>query len=272
MKKHILFPTDFSDLSRKAFEYVLEIAGKMQAKITVLHVVVPEVEAMDVPIMAAEATKKRIELAEEIMDTFIGENEIQVTKAFEIGLPGRVICHEAMEKNVDFICMGAQGEHNTIERIIGTVSSFVVANAQCPILIIPENARFKEISTILYATDYQETDPYHITSLVDLLKPYSEIIRCVHVKKSYKTEHKPLNMETLRSFFKSYSPSIQISFHEWESESIYEGLNEFSDIYEVNMVVMLTQRRSLLDRVFHRSETKNFTQHTHLPVMILKEH
>ncbi|GAI44926.1 unnamed protein product, partial [marine sediment metagenome] len=71
MKKRILFPTDFSEPSKKAFDVALNIANKMNAQLSVLHVVVPEVEALDIPIMAAGATKKRVEIAREIIGSFI---------------------------------------------------------------------------------------------------------------------------------------------------------------------------------------------------------
>ena len=56
--KRILFPTDFSAASQNAFRHCILVADKYGADIQMLHVIFPEYEALDLPVMAAQATKE----------------------------------------------------------------------------------------------------------------------------------------------------------------------------------------------------------------------
>ncbi|GAI33249.1 unnamed protein product, partial [marine sediment metagenome] len=157
-------------------------------------------------------------------------------------------------------------------RIFGSVSSSVITKAECPVMIIPGNVELSDISTVLYATDYQETDPFHINRLIELLHPFSEVIRCVHVTTGSKAENKPLNLEKLKNFFDSHSPAIQISFHEWKGENVRKGLLEFAGVYEVDLMTMLLQKRNFLENLTHFSKSRNVVHDSKIPIIIMHEH
>ena len=69
--KKILFPTDFSECANNAFVYALMMADKMEADIEVVHIVFPETEPLDFPVIVTKATEARIEAARESMKAFV---------------------------------------------------------------------------------------------------------------------------------------------------------------------------------------------------------
>ena len=99
--KHILFPTDFSDSARNAFRYTLLLADKIEAEIIVLHAIYPQYEGMDLPVMATQATQKKIEVARSLLETFVDTtvemvadelvNTAMIETQVEIGSPASTI-------------------------------------------------------------------------------------------------------------------------------------------------------------------------------------
>jgi nucleotide-binding universal stress UspA family protein len=53
------------------------------------------------------------------------------------GLPHKFIVSEAVEKNIDLIVIGTHGRGRLKEVFMGGVAQRVIANAPCPVLVIP---------------------------------------------------------------------------------------------------------------------------------------
>ena len=78
--KHILVPTDFSDCAFNAMRFALQFSDKYNADITIhlMHVVFPEVEPVDFPTFSDNATKQKVEWAQENLKRFSETTMAQV--------------------------------------------------------------------------------------------------------------------------------------------------------------------------------------------------
>ena len=133
-----------------------------------------EAEPMDFPVMVAQVTQKRVDLAKEVMQTFVQRGLAQITTGqhlsrvptieseVEVGIPVQLITKTAAEEEMDLIVMGTKGEHNRLEKLFGSITTGTIRRAECPVWVIPEKAIFKDVRSVAYATDLQENDPYHI--------------------------------------------------------------------------------------------------------------
>ena len=282
MIKKILFPTDFSATAQNAFRHCLLLADKYEADVEILHVIFPEYEALDLPVMAAQATKEKAEAAGVVMKTFVETGLAQVQAAhqlghipnvrsdIEIGTPSKIICETARRNNTDLIVMGTKGEHNALERFFGSVTTAVIANAPCNVWIVPEEASFERIDIIAYASDLKEADPYHIWEVGKLLEPFSPIIHCVHVNVKGSVEG-AIDFASLGAFFEHHAPSLQINFHPLSGQSVVEALEEFIDTYEVDMLVMYAPQHNWFERTFYKSHTRRMALEVHVPLLIIKK-
>ena len=68
--------------------------------------------------------------------------DIQTT--IEVGISDTKILKVALRDKVDFIIMGTQGENTVLDRFLGSTTADVLKFAECPVLIIPEKAKFRE--------------------------------------------------------------------------------------------------------------------------------
>jgi len=279
--KNILLPTDFSENALNAFRYAIWFADHYQADIHLLHVVYPTAAAMDYPSMAGQMMQQQIDAAKEVMKTFANAAMVQVHAGFEpafvptittevlAGTPQDQVQRLVEEKGFDLVIMGTQGEHNTLEKTFGSVTSAVMHKANCPLIVVPEKAVVRKLKTIAYATDFTAADPFFIWQFGKLLSPFNAIMRVVHIEKS-PTEKRPLKMEDMKEFFKDNPPGLQVNFHSIAAKSIESELKEFGETWEVDLMVMAKPNRGFFDRLFHKSMTKRMAFNTTVPLLILK--
>lgn len=277
----ILFPTDFSEASKNAFRYCMSIADAYEANIILLHVVYPEYQVMDVPVMAMQATQDKVEAAKSLLQSFIDLALVQVQATsgplrhvpsiksdVEVGDPVSVIAKIARVETADMIMMGTRGEHNAIDRFFGSITTGVVERAHCPVWVIPEKAQYESIDIAAYATDLKNADPYHIWKASQLLDPFHPILHCVHV--SNNGQNGLMNMNDIELFFATNAPALQINFHQLQGKSVTESLEEFSEIHDVDVLVMYAPQHTFLERLFSPSHTKQMTLRTHIPLLLYK--
>jgi len=142
MFKKILYPTDFSDVSKKAIDYLKQLKKGGSETVIVLHVIdqrgLQAVEQYD--------SAKFLELEQSIMADAKQalqaiENELKnsgfaVKARIETGVPLREILRVEEEENVSVIVIGSHGKSNLEEMFIGSVSEKVARKCKSPILII----------------------------------------------------------------------------------------------------------------------------------------
>ena len=278
--KRILFPTDFSETARNAFRYTLLLADKLEAEIQILHAIYPQYEGMDLPVMASQATKKKIEVARSFLESFVDtsvemvadllENTATIETQVEIGSPASTITSFSQRENIDLIVMGTQGEHTTLEKLFGSVTSEVILRTKCHVLAIPDAAKLEKLQILAFATDLKEADPYHIWELTKLLEPFHPILHCVHVASDLDKE-KVLDMNDLDAFFSHHAPSLQIKFHQLKGMDLASTLNEFDETFDVDLLVMTTHHRNFFERLFYKSQTRRMAMLTRIPLLIFRE-
>ncbi len=283
-EQKILFPTDFSNAAFNALRNAILFTNQQEgpSRIQLLHVVVPESDVTDFPTLGSGAMMNRMEVAKTALEAFTETvlAQVQVDHVIdqlpviesniEIGLPTNTILNVAERDEVDLIIMGTQGEHSSLEKILGSTTSTTIRRAPCPVLVIPEHFRLKDIAQVAFATDFANTDPYYIWKMSRFLEAFHPVIKVVHIDVGSK-KASGLPMEELVDFFSENVPGLAISFHNNPAKNVTEGLNDFVENNGIDLLVMHHQHRSLLDRIFNPSITKQLTFQTSSPILFFSE-
>ena len=279
--KRILFPTDFSEPAVNAFRYALWFADRHNASIDLWHFVSPELAPADIPVVSAELTQQKLDVAKEVMQTFTNNGITQVQTAHElnaipdvqgnveVGPASRRIREKAKERKTDLIIMGTQGEHGTLERIFGSVTTATLEKSDCPVLVIPDNVSSEKLMNVSFASDLKEYDPFHIWEVMKILSPYDVKYRVVHIEKE-SDDKDELDLQELKSFFEERSPETEISFHSLIGDDRIELLEDFCNRYEIDLLAMFRPKHSFFESIFHNSLTRQIALHTSVPLLILK--
>jgi len=134
---HILLPTDFSDFSEEAFQYLKEMEEKLP-KVTLLHVQ-DEIKIgkhLDFKLEEFNKidTQRLIRLKKEFQSAH-PETEVQIELLY--GKPTQVILNFIKEYEVSLTVMGSQGRGFFEGMFMGSVSNQVARHSSSNVLIIP---------------------------------------------------------------------------------------------------------------------------------------
>ena len=143
MFKKILYPTDFSDVSKKAIDYIKQLRERGSETVIVLHVI----NQRGMQAIERYASGNSIEIEQRIMDDAkqqikVIEDELKksgfkVKSMIKTGIPMREILKaEEKEENVSVIVIGSHGKSNLEEIFLGSVSEKVSRKCKSPVLIV----------------------------------------------------------------------------------------------------------------------------------------
>ena len=140
--KKILFATDFSEGSRNALPYAVDVAMRHGAKIYAVHVIFDVTKAAGwyVPHTSAEEVYADLEKSarKELEKTF--SEDMRKFKDFENvllrGTPYEEITKFAEAKQIDLIVIATHGRTGIDRLLFGSTAEQVVRYAPCPVLSV----------------------------------------------------------------------------------------------------------------------------------------
>jgi nucleotide-binding universal stress UspA family protein len=148
--KKILFATDLSENSFRAFLYAVDMARSHDAKIIALHVVEPiPYEVRFVGVLQRIEEKDRIEMFEQIRkfiqefcektESKIGPPCVALVSKILVprGHPPEEILKAADEEGCDVIVLGTHGKGFLTNTFLGSVSNAVLHRTRKPVFIVP---------------------------------------------------------------------------------------------------------------------------------------
>ena len=133
--KRILVPVDEGDESERAFTTALDLAERVDGKITTVHVIEvepPVLGGIDTNLEEEEAVKGK-----RILEKFIdkaGERSVEHEDILVKGEAAREIIERS--KTHDLIIMGTRGRSTLASAIMGSVADRVMRRCCCPVLLI----------------------------------------------------------------------------------------------------------------------------------------
>ncbi|MBT8233361.1 MAG: universal stress protein [Saprospiraceae bacterium] len=275
--KKILIPTDFSDNAGDALAYALDLIGNQEAELHIINVLDPNIVAVEAPEMTAEMINRQMDAAKEQMKAIeafsilrFGDSDTSKIQLTTDVIPGTIalsIKNEAEKQVTDLIIMGTQGSnHSATDKFFGTVSSSTINEAPCPVILIPSGYKFKTIDNIVYASSMNSSDGYEIWRATELLKPHVGVINCLYIDTN-KKQSKEINQ--FKSYIESHSPSVQTQFVVKEAQNIEDGIVEYTNCHDAEMVIMHRKQHSFWSKIFKPSHTKKLIFKSNVPIMIM---
>jgi nucleotide-binding universal stress UspA family protein len=144
MYKHILIPTDGSELSRKAIEHGIALAKSVNAKVTAVTVTVPFHVFSIEPGMVTNTPEQYEKYA-----TDMAAKDLSVAKEAPKGngiscdtvrveheSPYRAIIDTAAQKTCDLIVMASHGRRGISAIVLGSETVKVLTHSAVPVLVV----------------------------------------------------------------------------------------------------------------------------------------
>lgn len=143
--KEVLLPADGSENGIRALHHAIELVKLSGGTLIICHVanIISVISGFDqIPNgagyvseqMAAELEQNGKEVLEKMVK--LVPPEVPVKTVFEVGSPGPTLAAVAEKNDVDLIVMGSRGLGPIKGIFMGSVSSYIVSHAKCPVLIV----------------------------------------------------------------------------------------------------------------------------------------
>lgn len=144
MFEKILYPTDFSDVSKKALDYIKQFKGAGTKEVVVFHVIDErEIEHIghlaELNVSIEELEKRKREYAEQEMkaiETELKNSGFKVKTRIDKGVPFRDILKAEKEEDVSVVVIGSHGKSCVTEMLLGSVSEKVVRKSSKPVFVV----------------------------------------------------------------------------------------------------------------------------------------
>ncbi|MBI5682372.1 MAG: universal stress protein [Deltaproteobacteria bacterium] len=144
--KKILVPVDFSECSKNAFYYSLDIARETKASVFLLNVIDSELvnEMVRLDISTKGQIKKKLEKnAKSELDRIMAESlkkrkGVKIRERLEEGIPFIKILKESKDLGADIIVMGSFGTSSPMLRFFfGSTVEQVLRGSKIPVVCVP---------------------------------------------------------------------------------------------------------------------------------------
>jgi nucleotide-binding universal stress UspA family protein len=142
MFEKILYPTDFSDVSKKALGYLVQLKDAGTKEIVVLHVIdergidaISRYGSGSAETIIGRIEKEAWEEGKKI-EKKLRQSGLTVKVRIEMGVPLKEILKVEEEEKVSAIVIGSHGKTNLEEMFLGSVSEKVIRQSKSPILIV----------------------------------------------------------------------------------------------------------------------------------------
>jgi nucleotide-binding universal stress UspA family protein len=273
--KKILVATDFSDASRNALKYALEMANSFNACI-ILSTTYNEIPlpALEAHIISSEKEFKKFaqERLDKEVEIFDPRKRIITETYCGKGEPGRAILRAVKVVEPDLVITGVKSNGGGLWKLFGNTSATLAGKINVPMIVIPDRAKYAPLTSIALATEQDITadmDKGPLGKLRAIALKYHTKLYLVRVTQNSFEKAQRINNcpPRLNSMMKDLNPVYEYIY----GNNIPLALTKFINVYNISMLALQPHKRSSIERWFVKSITRSMIFETHIPLLILPE-
>jgi len=169
------------------------------------------------------------------------------------------------------VIMGTKGTSGVERMLFGSTALSAIRHLKWPVIVVPPGKEYGTgIKKIGFACDFNkvvETTPVHF--IKDMVKEFGAELHVLNV--DYENRHfKPETPEEslmLQTLLEDLNPS----YHFINNKDVENGLNEFTESNNIDLLITIPKKHGLFDNLFKHSSTKELVTQSHVPVMCVHE-
>jgi nucleotide-binding universal stress UspA family protein len=272
--KRILVPTDFSEHAEDALKVAAQIAKKNNSEIIILHTLeLPSQmnDAITGGISIPETMlfmKKANEMLSKIAERAYldGLTIIEITK---LDRPAEGIAKVSNEHEIDLIVMGSHGSSGLEELVIGSNTEKVVRHSEIPVLVIKKHTNDFKTTNFVFASDFSKEIEKPFKKLIEFANFFDSKLHLVMIctPNSFKPTH--VAQKIMDDFITPFNLD-NYSTHIYNDTNIENGIINFSNSIDADLIGMCTHGRTGFSHFFNGSISEDIVNHAVRPIITFK--
>ena len=272
--KQILLLTDFSENSKNAIYYALQLFKDQECSFHLLNTHKPVTSTTSDLILSGnksvynslvENAHKELDKLAETLELKFKNKKHAFKTSVDFDTLTDAVNQMVLSKKIDLIVMGSNGATGAREVLFGSNTLRVIRHVKCTTLVIPEGFMYKKPENILLPLDLN--DSLSNPTLIDLYNFIKKHQSNLHVLR-ITPDNNPLknneDLECLKSILKntthSYNKVNNVPFH-----FVVDSYLQFNNI---DLMALLVQDESVLELLFIGDTTKKISYALRKPLFI----
>ncbi|MEI6265799.1 MAG: universal stress protein [Sphingobacteriia bacterium] len=277
----IIVPTDFSTTAANAAAYAIQFAEQIKVKrILLFHAyelpvaldpLMPGVQMLELDSYKEVATNNLENFRYELRSKF-PNTAIQLDIVVEYGSITGGIEMIATREKIELIIMGITGGGALAETLIGSNTTSVAGALGMPVLIIPPHAKYNPVKKIMLSCDFDHADKFIPVNIIRSLINDTHaklLVFNIEVDMEETNAKYPASMMGEGFAVHTLLQEFQPEYHFTKNKEYVDGVNEYADSHEVDMIISIPKRKGFFEKLFIKSTTKKLAFHTHLPLLVV---
>jgi len=274
--KKFLVPTDFSETSKNAARYAVELAQDDPETTIILYNTYYKLSpGSDGSLLTESDEDRKTVLNQALRNLEIELHEISTVRIEYVAEEGSSLV-DSIERyvrynGINFVIMGITGATKLEQVFIGSNALNMARQGICPVIIVPPDARFKKIQNVMLLSDFKNvkstTPVAQIKQILDSFKPNLHIVNVdsehyIQLTEDYKRER-----DWMEKAFEDYKPE----FYFIRLYDFLDATSNFTADQNIDLIVTVPRKHSFLSGLYKTSHTKKLAYHSHIPVAAIHE-
>jgi nucleotide-binding universal stress UspA family protein len=274
--KRIIVPTDFSETSKNAARYAVQVAAAVPGATVVLYHVTDKIALGSDSSPLTEDKEDRLVILQAALDNWKTEFSAISPVKVDLTVEENSSLTDSLRRYVrhqgaDLIIMGITGATRLEQIFMGSNALNVVELGVCPVIIVPPNAIYKPINRVLFACDLKDVKSSvpiaPVKSVLDLFKPTVLVVNVdvdhyVEVTEDYKTQ---------RNILEKMLEDYHTEFYFMRLYDFQDSISSFAADRDIDLILTVPKKHNFLLGLFKTSHTKRLAYHSHVPILAVQE-
>lgn len=275
--KKLLVLTDFSDAAFNAAAYAAALTRQLKTSTLILyhsHEYLPVITTTYAPVSpemvhSEKDSYENLNRLKEKLETLVDEDT-----NIEIITDARPLLSAlnmlAAQQQISLVVMGIAGKNALEKTLVGSNTIIAAKESDVPLLVVPDKAIFRTIKNVVFACDLKNVSktipatPIH--TFIDAIRAQLSILYVNRVDK----KADPATRNELNDLHQIWDEQ-KVKYHYTDHENIEEGILDFADEQDMDLLIAVPKGYGFFERIFHRSLTRNLVYRTYIPLLVFKE-
>lgn len=285
----VLIPVDFSNYSMKACEFGFNFAQNMGAEVVLLHIYFTPIYTTSLPygdvfnyqIADKENVKNILQKVHADLNTLSNNIKEKVASGefpnvkyscvLREGIPEEEILRYSKENRPRIIIMGTRGKNQKDIDLIGSVTAEVIERSRVPVLAIPENTPFKQLSEakrIAFITNFDQRDLIAFDTLIAALKLFHFSVSLIHLS-DVKDTWNEIKLGGIKEYFQKQYPDLEIHYDVVMNDDFLNSLDDYIKNNHIDIITLTTYKRNIFSRLFNPGIARKMIFHSDTPLLVI---
>jgi len=271
--KILIVATDFSEAASNAVNYAADLALAIDADLLLLNVYNLAIDYGGVTAgLDVENIQKDTEDALDKLKDFLRKRTGNGVCISTRAIPGRffdVLTNTCENINPYAVIMGSQGTTSLDHLLFGSRTVYAAKHLRWPLITVPKGSKFSAVKKIGLACDFSEVvKSIPISEIKSMVKDFNASL---HILNTGKQEAFDPEIVFQSGLLEEMLLPMKVDYHFITNKDTDAGIIDFVEKNNIDLLITLPKRHSLLDKIAHASHIKQFILHSHVPVMVLHQ-